>query len=458
MTEDRIHQFQVKEAEEAVVGSILIDSGAFSKVGAILLPDMFYNPFCKSVYRAAKRLHGKSKKIDLITVTQEIKRESNNQDPELFLKISELASNIGNTEGILEHSLSIIEYHVNRNLWLQRGILNNINPASDCFDNLNKIEKMVHKLRHDAIGGFVEPISATADKAFEEIEKRRDGTYLGSIIESPFPDLNKHILGGFTEGLTYIVGRPGMGKSTAMVAILYQAAIVLKKKCLFLCLDMSKKKFVNWMLSYMSGINHDRFVDIKKAKELTPDEINKLFQAKEELKKSKLTIHDKNLSATEFNAMVEAGKYEMACGDHLGLMKEKGGKGERVRTNSNNLKDGANQNLIPYVFLAQLKRPDNKNTTRPELTDIAWAGEAEQDAQTVIGLYREHYYTPGSLGINGESLENTIEMILLKNREGKKDITVELYCDLGKCTIRTKENIDKEIRINNEGEQYDIPF
>ncbi|XBT18841.1 MAG: replicative DNA helicase [Candidatus Shikimatogenerans sp. AspAUS03] len=404
--------------EKTVIGIILMDSKSFIKVIDLLSTNLFYDIKNKILYKYIKKNYIKYKKIDIITIINQltIKNKINFLGGEKYLMslVTEIIdySNIRNYVKILK------KYYLLRNLIklsysiIEKSFKGNIN----ILEHLYKIEKRVFNL-FDSNKSFI-----TLNKSLNLIKKNiKKKPKKNTGLLSGFKELDKITTGWQKTDLIIIAARPGMGKTSFALSMILK--IIKKKKSIcFFSLEMSSKHLVNKLLTYESNIN---FYKIKNL-DLKKKEKNLIYKKIKKLKKYKLYIDDSS-SLSILDLKFKCRKYifkyniKLIVIDYLQLLsgykKNKYiNKEQEISIISKNLKAMAKEFNIPIIVISQLSRAVEirEGNKKPILSDLRDSGAIEQDADIVIFLYRENYYYKYN---TNKKYEKT-ELIISKHRNG----------------------------------------
>lgn len=415
---------QAVELEEAVLGVILVDQKGMMEVAEILTdPKIFYKPAHVEIYKAAQHLYIKNSPIDLLTISQELKRTGKLESAGGDFYLIELAKKIASSAHIEHHAHILIQKYIARRL-----ISNSQSIIKKCYDdgsdslellenaysNLNNVSEVSIKNRESNFSDLVDMQIAKGRKIYEgEIKPG---------LETPIPKLTKKTGGWRNSELIILAARPGMGK-TAFA--LLSALNIAKSKVptAFFSLEMSKEQLTNRIISMEGRIDGQKFT----VHGLSSSDVINLKEVGEELKSIPLIIDDSaSLSIEEFQIKAKRMKAKHNIGlivvDYLQLMTGNGKVREQeVSKISRGLKLVAKNLDIPIIALSQLSRAlESRNDKRPQLSDLRESGAIEQDADVVIFLYRPEYYGNDQWdSYDGAPCAGEAEYIVAKNRNGR---------------------------------------
>lgn len=408
------------EAEQAVLGSMLIDSGCVSEVVTELKPDDFYIEANRDIYETIVSMFNYSSIIDPITVIDRMKVDGTHT-PQTSSYIVELM-------GITPTAANFRQYI---NIVRDKAILRAVARTADDMNAmvyegggtveeiLEAAEKKIFAIRQSRSSGGLEPVSKIMQTAYAQISEaaKRESGIPG--IPTGLADLDKTIMGLNTSDLILIASRPGMGKTSIAMNIAMHAAKNTGRPVAIFSLEMSKEQLATRLLSGES------FVDSKKLQtgRLSTEEWKRLAMGAASISRTNILIDDNPmLTVADMNAQCRRVRdLGLVVIDYLQLMTSAGGKKGYSNENrtqvvsdiSRMMKIMAKELNVPVVCLSQLNRASaDRKDKRPVLSDLRESGSIEQDADIVLGLYREGYYNPEAEN------PNAAECLIMKNRHG----------------------------------------
>lgn len=419
---------QAIDLEETVLGAILLHSDAFLTVVGILSPDAFYRDNHKKIYNAAKILFEKGDPIDMMTVIAQLRKLGELEMVGGAFYITELTNGLIQAANIKKHAMLIYEKYLQREM-IRIGT-ETINSAyedtTDVFELIEGNQKQVYSLMASQNGKEVRTIAELGVQRLKDYNKKAiDGlTGLGSGFESI--DL---ITGGWQpKDLIILAARPAMGKTALALQIAKNAAIKHETPVAIFSLEMSENQLTDRLISSETGIYQDKLLK----RQLNQYDFEQLESKTINLFKAKIFIDDTaTLSINTLRSKAIRLKQTAGIGliviDYLQLMegmKEKGQNREQeISKISRGLKALAKDLDIPVIALSQLSRAVEGrpgNSKRPMLSDLRESGSIEQDADSVLFLYRPEYYGI-EMDENNESTFGLCEVIFAKNRSGVTD-------------------------------------
>lgn len=413
-------------AEQAVLGSMLVDTEAVIKAIEVLQPTDFYREDNREIYTTMLELYGRGKPIDFLTVKENLKLRGVLEKVGAEEYLSSLIDMVPTTSNIEAYAKIVEEKSVLRSL---------IKAANDVIaygyaetEEVDKIVDMTEKRIFDVLQkrntkGY-QSIKDVLVESFEEIEELYKSKSNVSGMESGFKDLDLKTSGLNNSDLILVAARPAMGKSAFALNIATYVAKTQKVPVMIFSLEMSKKQMVNRILCSEAAVDS---MKVRTGK-LDSEDWIKLGKASSELAELQIYIDDTpGLSSAELRAKCRKAKLEKGIGmvviDYLQLMESKSNAASRqqeISEISRSLKILAKELNIPVIALSQLSRaPEQRPDHRPILSDLRESGSIEQDADIVMFLYRDDYYNPET------EKKNVAEVIIAKNRQGSTG-TVEL--------------------------------
>lgn len=410
---------QSLEAEQSVIGAMIIDKSAIAKALEKLKEDDFYRDGHKVIFKAIREMYSKDMAIDLVTLLEYLKSTDMLEKAGGVTYISEVSSSVITTAN-LEAYISIVEDKSTLRK-LIRSATNIIEESYNKQDRVDEVldlaQKKIFDLAEKQGSNDYEPLSNVLERGFLEIERlfNNKGSITG--VGSGIRDLDAKT-SGFQKGdMVLIAARPSMGKTTFSLNIAENAALREGKSVVIFSLEMSKEQLAYKLLCSEAN------VDMLKLRtgNLDDDDWERIARATGPLSKAKIYIDDTaGLSVMEMRSKCRKIKIEhgidMILIDYLQLMSGSSGSESRqqeVSEISRSIKALAKEMECPVIALSQLSRaPEQRADHRPMLSDLRESGSIEQDADVVMFLYRDEYY-------NKETEEKNIgECIIAKQRNG----------------------------------------
>ena len=406
------------DAEQAVLGSILLDKESIYKVMEIINPDDFYSESHRLIYKAMLNLADRDQPIDMITVSEELKKNGS-------LEKAGGASYIALLAGVVPTARNVEHYaHIVEEKSLKRMLI----QLSTKVSAMSYEEKDVHKLIDQAEEALIElrnrcqskNLTAVNDilvQLFEQIEKMQQNRGKLTGISTGFIDLDNITCGLQNGDLIVLAARPSMGKTTLGLMIALNAAVRLNVPTAIFSLEMSKTQLVQRMLCAEAMVDQQKL----RAGFLKDEDWLRLTQAGENLSHAPLYIDDTAiLSPREILAKARNLKKDKNLGliviDYMQLMqgnRRAENRQQEISDISRSLKGIAKELNVPVLALSQLSRAvEQRQNKRPIMPDLRESGSIEQDADVVMFIYRDEYYNPES------EKAGIAEIIIAKQRNG----------------------------------------
>jgi replicative DNA helicase len=420
---------QAVDLEEAVLGALMLEKDALNTVVDILKPDSFYKESHKEIYKAILELFSKQEPVDILTVTNQLRKNGTLDLAGGAYYVTELTSKVNSAANIEFHARIITEQAIKRELIrVATGIHREAyEDTIDVFDLLDKTEQSLFEISEINIRKNYADMKSIMLEAFDELETKKAHTDGLTGIPTGFTALDRMTSGWQKSDLVIIAARPGMGKTAFVVSAMRNAAIDFNRPVAIFSLEMSNIQLVNRLISSEAELDGEK---IKKGS-LEEYEWKQLYYKTAKLAEAPIFIDDTPaLSILELRAkarkLVSQHKVELIIVDYLQLMSgdskgtgQQGNREQEIASISRSLKNIAKELNIPILALSQLSRAVEVRggDKRPQLSDLRESGSIEQDADMVIFLYRPEYYglTTDS---EGNNVLGTAEVILSKHRNG----------------------------------------
>jgi replicative DNA helicase len=412
------------EAEQSVLGAVLLDSSCLDRVAQILpRPDYFYQTNNSLIYSTMLEMFTVGQPVDFVTVLEKLKEaesfdEANGKT--YLLQLAQLVPSISNVESYA--NIVRDKYDIRTLITTARDIVEEASSgAADAATLLDSAEQRIFDIRRGKNMQGMQRIDEIIVQTFDRLD----------MLNSPDADLYKGVPTGIKELDDTITGlnrsdfillgaRPGMGKTSFALNIARHAAVKANKKVAFFSLEMSKEQLASRLLSTEAMVSGTKL----RTGKLSDDEWIHIIEAGDILSKTQMYFDDNpSITVPEMKAKLRRLKdVDLVVVDYLQLMNSSSRIDNRVQEISQitrNMKIMAKELNVPVLTLSQLARDSEKRTNhRPVLSDLRDSGSIEQDADIVMFLYRDDYYqdseTPSE---NGD--KNSGECIIAKNRHGE---------------------------------------
>lgn len=418
---------QSLEAEQAVLGALLVNPEAISKVVDILQPDYFYRRAHQIIFAAMLDLFEKNEPIDIVTVSQFLKDEGSLDGVGGRQYLMDLALTVATTANVEYYAKSVSEKSLLRNL-IKAGteIVQTCYEDADADSAIDKAERLIFGIAQRRDLNQLIPVRDIIDESFARIEKRYENRDSLSGIATGFYDLDTMTSGFQKSDLVIVAARPSMGKTALVLNVAQHVAVEHNVPVAIFSLEMSKDQLVQRMLCSEARIDANK---MRTGFLQSSDWVN-LSNAMGRLGEAPIYIDDSAvITVLDIRAKCRRLKAEtkglgLVIIDYIQLMQgRKGGSDNRqqeVSEISRGLKTLARELDAPVMALSQLSRAvESRQNKRPMLSDLRESGSIEQDADLVMFIYRDEYYNPET-DKRGEA-----EIIIAKQRNGPVG-TVEL--------------------------------
>ena len=415
------------QAEQAVIGSLLIDPRCIPEVLDKLKADEFYLKRNRDIYETVYAMFAYGQTIDPVTVLDQMKVRGVYED-NLENYMAEVMRMTPTAANVLEYAAIVRDRCLLRRLGETADEINNMvsEGSGEADALLEAAERKIYALRQGRNVGGLMPISGIVQNVFDTLSEAAASGNKIPGIPTGLADLDRTILGLNKSELILIAARPGMGKTSIALNIALHAAVNEGKTIAVFSLEMSREQLASRLLSKAALIPSQNLM----TGQLTPQQWRDITDAAQTLSATDILIDDNpSLTVSEMNAQCRRiPMLDLVVIDYLQLMQSAGSghswanesRTQAVSDISRMMKIMAKELNVPVICLSQLSRANESRTDkRPMLSDLRESGAIEQDADVVIGLYRDGYY-------NKECENpNLAEAIVLKNRKGSTG-TVEL--------------------------------
>lgn len=417
------------EAEESILGGILIDPESINRIADLLTAEAFSLEAHKIIYRATSILHSQGKPTDLLTVMAWLADHKQLDKIGGQSKLVQLVDRTVSAINIDQYAKLIVDKHIRRKLIHVGHEITQLgyDTVKELPIILDEAEEKVFGITQERPQQGLVLIGETAGYIYQEVEKRNQESAILPGLSCDFYDLDA-MTGGFQRSdLIIVAGRPSMGKTSFSVSVAQNIAGKHRLPIAIFSLEMSKEQLVQRMLSCEAEIESNRL----RSGRISQNEWDSLSRALGVLTELPIYIDDSaNITVTEMKSQARrlqaeiGGELGLILIDYLQLME--GGGDNRVQELSKitrSLKGLARELNVPVIALSQLSRGVEARTNkRPMMADLRESGSIEQDADLVVMLYRDEYYNPDTPD------RGVAEIIITKHRNGPTG-TVKLLFD-----------------------------
>lgn len=422
---DGLHMPYSPEAEQALLGAIILESDVFDKViEYIKSPDYFYVSLHKLIFKTMTEMVNFGGKIDFVTLLEKLKQTGSFDETTGKTYLYDLVNNcpsISNAEAYAEVIRD--KYNIRRLITAAREIIDDATAGTeDTSVIIDSAEQKIFDIRQGNEKKGLERINSVIMQTFDRLDALNSTTDDSmKPVSTGIGDLDRVITGLNRSDLILLAARPGMGKTSFALNIARYVACTAKKTVAFFSLEMSKEQLASRLLSAEALIEGTKL----RIGKLNDEEWDRLIPASDILGKSELYLDDSpGITITEMKSKLRRmRKLDLVIIDYLQLM----GSGRRIDNRvqeiseiTRNLKILAKEMNVPVITLSQLSRASEQRTDhRPQLSDLRDSGSIEQDADIVLFLYREGYYDKNEDVSPQGADQNSGECIVAKNRHGE---------------------------------------
>jgi len=437
-------QPQALELEQAVLGALMIDNESLSDAIDSLQAEYFYAPKHQKIFEAIVNLFNNTQPVDILTVSEELKRLEMFKEIGGLAYISELTNNVSSSSNTEFHARIIAEKFIKRSLInISRKISNDaFDDSVDIFDLLNDAEANLFTVTEGTLRKSYDKMSSLIKGALENIEILRNKEDGLSGVPSGFTNVDRVTSGWQQSDLVIVAARPGMGKTAFALTMARNIAVDHNTPIGFFSLEMSSEQLVNRLIASEAELGASK---LRKG-DLADHEMVQLHEKIKHLSEAPIFIDDTpGLSIFELRAKARRLVKNHGVGiimiDYLQLMTAGGNAGNReqeISTISRSLKGIAKELKIPVIALSQVNRGVESRTgvgsKRPMLSDLRESGAIEQDADIVTFIYRPEYYKIYEWD-NGDDSRGQGELIIAKHRNGSlKNVRLKFTGEFAKFT------------------------
>lgn len=424
------------EAEQAVLGSIIIDPKCLNDVATSIKAEYFYIPQHREIYATLAEMYELSQTIDFISLLEKLKRDGVYDEAGGKAYLTQLVQTVPSAANVLTYVAIVRERYTARSLMTAaQDIIKDINDnALDSSRLLDSAEQRIYEIRQGReVTGLTHIKSVIENETYDRLSKMADPETRADYVGIPcgIGELDRMITGLNKSDLIILGARPGMGKTSFALNIVRNVAVNTGRTVCFFSLEMTRDQLAQRMLSSEAGIKSEKL----RTGELDEDEWTRLAQAGDSLSKADIYFDEtSSITVPEMKAKLRRmKKVDLVVIDYLGLMHSARQIDSRVQEISEitrNLKIMAKELKVPVIACAQLSRGTEAKgkSHKPALSDLRDSGSIEQDADIVLFLYRDAYYDSEKSDDEDLSDQTKSECIVAKNRHGEIG-TIPLHWD-----------------------------
>lgn len=428
---------QALDAEQSVLGAILIDTGAEIPALEGLKAESFYDERHQKIFEAILKLSESHKPIDIVSVKNQLIR---NDDLEFIggpSYLAYLSSNVASGSHIDFHTKLVAEAFIKRRLIdiSNRVQEKSYDPSSDVDDLIEYAEKQIFNIALENVSKAAKPLDAIIKETKNHIEElsKRDTTFSG--VPSGFTDLDRMTSGWQPSDMIIVAARPSMGKTAFVLSMARNMAVDHNVPIAFFSLEMSSQQLATRLIVSETEIDSNKI----KTGKLSIEDWMKIEEKTNKLAAAPIYIDDTaGISLTELRAKCRSLKIQhdiqIVIIDYLQLMsgspETRTNREQEVSQISRGLKALSKELNIPVIALSQLNRAvESRNNKRPQMSDLRESGAIEQDADIVILIHRPEKFGLEPIDQNGNHIEGLAEIIIEKYRNGPTGIVDLQFID-----------------------------
>ena len=426
-----------EEAEKSVLGALLLDPVKLANVMTLIDVDSFYKTKHQQIYNAMLKVYDDSQVLDTLVLAEQLEAYDQLEAVGGRSYLMELVSYTPSTVNVEHYARIVREKYILRQLiTASRSISHKaMEDSDDVQDIVDFSEQLILNIGEGSQSNRPQEVKNLVKEAIAKVEEMSENGGELPGLSTGYPELDNIIHGFQPDQLVIVAARPAVGKSAFALNIAQNVATKSKKPVVIFSLEMSALDLVNRMICAEGNINATNL----RTGNLTDDEWNSLFVATGILGQSPIYIDDSaGIKVSEIRAKCRRLKQEqpelgLIIIDYLQLIEGNGreNRQQEVSEISRQLKRLAKELSVPVIALSQLSRGvEHRQNKRPMLSDIRESGSIEQDADIVAFLYRDDYHQDEDDEDSGpvdELPDNTVEVIIAKNRAGARDTAILLF-------------------------------
>ena len=414
------------DIEEAVLGALMLEKDAYMTVCDILVPDSFYDPANRDIYQAIQTLGLNQRPIDMLTVTEQLRRDGLLEKVGGAVRITELTSRVYTAANAEYHAKIVAQKYLARRLISFAASVETkaFDESNDVDDLLQEAEGQLFEISQTQLKREVTQIDPVLTLALEQIQAAANTETGLSGLPTGYNDLDKMTSGWQNSDLIIIAARPAMGKTAFVLSMAKNISVDYSIPVAIFTLEMANVQLVKRLISNVAELEGEK---IKNGR-LSPDEWDRLNTRLRTMYSAPLYLDETpGLSISELRTkarrLVRERGVRLIMIDYLQLMNASGlklgSREQEVSTISRSLKALAKELDIPIIALSQLNRStETREDKRPVLSDLRESGAIEQDADIVCFIHRQEYYNKSGEDAEGNDIRGQAELIVAKHRSG----------------------------------------
>ena len=441
LTEENLNRMPFSlEAEQSVLGAIILDPEKIRDVANVIHAEDFYLEQHRAIYEAMRELFLSNNTIDVVTLIDELVKSGTYDDAGGKNYVALLAQSVPSIANLPDYLRIIKDKSLLRKLIEASGEISRLaySAEGDTSDILDRSEQLIFNIAEKRETKGLVPIKDVILSNYKHLDELQKNGVEALGTPTYFSDLDKHLIGMGKSDLIIVAARPGVGKTSFCLNIATNVAVRTKKKVVVFSLEMSCEQLAQRMLSSEALIDATKF----RMGNFTEDEWVKLARAAGVLSETNILLDDTaNISVSEMKSKLRrVDDLGLVVVDYLGLMKSDRKTDNRVNEVSEisrNLKLMAKELNVPVIVCSQLSRGPEKTDKPPMLSDLRDSGAIEQDADIVMFLSRDYYQ-------NDPEMQNVATCNIAKNRHGS----------MGKVDLGWFAQYTKFTTLDNTHEQH----
>ncbi|MCH5234987.1 MAG: replicative DNA helicase [Muribaculaceae bacterium] len=414
------------ELEEVVLGACMLEKDAYMNVCDILVPDSFYDPVNKKIFEAITTLGLNQRPIDMMTVTEQLRRDGTLEEVGGAVHIAELTARVYSSANLEFHASIVAQKYLARRL-----ITFAVDVETKAYDESNDIEDLLQDtesqlfdISQNQLKREVTQIDPVITLALDQIQNAANNESGLSGLQTGYRELDKMTSGWQNSDLIIIAARPAMGKTAFVLSMAKNMAVDYNVPIAIFTLEMSNVQLIKRLISNVASLEGEKI----KSGQLSHEEYERLNSRIRTVYGAPLYLDETpGLSISELRTkarrLVREKGVKMIMIDYLQLMnatgQKHGSREQEVSTISRSLKALAKELDIPIIALSQLNRStESREDKRPVLSDLRESGAIEQDADIVCFIHRPEYYTRATQDGEGNNIKGLAYLIVAKHRSG----------------------------------------
>lgn len=414
------------DLEEVVLAALMLEKDAYMGVCDILTPESFYDPINQKIFEAISTLGLNQRPIDMITVTEQLRKNGTLKEVGGAVHISELTARVYSAANVEFHAKIIAQKYLARRLitFASEIETNAFDESNDVEDLLQMAEGKLFDISQNQLKREVTQVDPVINLALEQIQTAANTQTGLSGLQTGYTNLDKMTSGWQNSDLIIIAARPAMGKTAFVLSMAKNMAVNFNIPTAIFTLEMANVQLVKRLISNVADLEGEKI----KSGKLSNEEWDRLNSSLRNIYGAPLYLDETpGLSITELRTkarrLVRERGVQMIMIDYLQLMNatgmKLGSREQEVSTISRSLKALAKELNIPIIALSQLNRStETREDKRPVLSDLRESGAIEQDADIVCFIHRPEYYTKDGLDGQGNDIRGMAELIIAKHRSG----------------------------------------